>query len=45
MSVTNKPWPRRHRLTVQDYHRMGEVGLLRPDERVEGVSPSCDAWP
>jgi Uma2 family endonuclease len=35
MSVTNEPWPRRHRLTVHDYHRMGEVGLLRPDERVE----------
>ena len=35
MSVTNEPWPRRHRLTVYDYHRMAEVGLLRPDERVE----------
>jgi Uma2 family endonuclease len=35
MSVTNETWPRRHRLTVHDYHRMGEVGLLRPDERVE----------
>jgi Uma2 family endonuclease len=22
-------------LTVDDYHRMGEVGLLRPDERIE----------
>jgi Uma2 family endonuclease len=26
---------RRHRLTVQDYHRMAEVGLLAPDARVE----------
>ena len=29
--------PRRHRMTVYDYHRMGEVGILRPDERVELV--------
>jgi Uma2 family endonuclease len=28
-------WPRRHRLTVEDYYRMGEAGILRPDERVE----------
>ncbi|HET8699650.1 MAG TPA: Uma2 family endonuclease [Gammaproteobacteria bacterium] len=27
--------PRRHRLTVDDYHRMAEVGLLPPDARVE----------
>jgi len=27
--------PRRHRLSVADYHRMAEVGILRPDERVE----------
>ena len=27
--------PRRHRLTVADYHRMGEVGILEPDARVE----------
>jgi Uma2 family endonuclease len=26
---------RRHRLTVQDYYRMAEVGLLAPDARVE----------
>lgn len=25
----------RHRLTVQDYYRMSEVGLLAPDARVE----------
>jgi Uma2 family endonuclease len=27
--------PRRHRLTVEDYYRMGEAGILRADERVE----------
>jgi Uma2 family endonuclease len=27
--------PRRHRLTVADYHRMGETGILAPDARVE----------
>lgn len=27
--------PRRHRLTVADYYRMGEVGILPPDARVE----------
>lgn len=27
--------PRRHRITVDDYHRMAEAGLFGPDERVE----------
>jgi hypothetical protein len=27
--------PRRHRLTVEDYYLMGEVGILRSEERVE----------
>lgn len=27
--------PRRHRLTVEDYYRMGEVGILGPDDRTE----------
>ncbi len=27
--------PRRHRITVEDYHRMAEVGLLAGDARVE----------
>ena len=35
VSVANETGPRRHRLTVRDYYRMAEVGLLRPDERVE----------
>jgi Uma2 family endonuclease len=28
-------FPRRHRITVEEYHRMAEVGLLAPDARVE----------
>jgi Uma2 family endonuclease len=35
MSTTVEHWPQRHRLTVDDYHRMAEVGLLAPDARVE----------
>ena len=27
-------WPRRHRITVHDYHRMGEIGVFAPDARV-----------
>jgi Uma2 family endonuclease len=27
--------PRPHRLTVADYYRMGEIGILAPDARVE----------
>jgi len=27
--------PARHRLTVDDFHRMGEVGILGPDARAE----------
>ncbi len=27
--------PRRHRITVDEYLRMGEVGLFAPDARVE----------
>lgn len=29
------PWITRHRLTVDDYHRMGETGVLARDARVE----------
>jgi Uma2 family endonuclease len=35
MSHTATEGPRRHRLTVADYFRMGEVGILAPDARVE----------
>jgi Uma2 family endonuclease len=35
MSYTATGEPRRHRLTVADYYRMGEVGILAPDARVE----------
>jgi Uma2 family endonuclease len=35
MSVTHESWPRPHRLTVDEYYRMAEVGLLPPDARVE----------
>lgn len=28
-------WPRPHRITVDEYYRMAEVGLLAPDARVE----------
>jgi Uma2 family endonuclease len=35
MSYTATDPPRRHRLTVADYYRMGEAGILAPDARVE----------
>jgi Uma2 family endonuclease len=35
MSCTPPEGPVRHRYTVADYHRMGEVGILSPDARVE----------
>ena len=35
MSSMVKTLPARHLLTVIDYHRMGETGILRPDARVE----------
>ena len=28
-------WPQRHRITVHDYHRLAEIGVLAPDARVE----------
>jgi Uma2 family endonuclease len=28
-------WPQRHRISVHDYHRMGEIGVFPPDARVE----------
>ena len=35
MSVAMEDMPRRHRITVDEYYRMAEVGLLAPDARVE----------
>src|SRR5437868_6922768 len=35
MSVAMEDWPPRHRITVDEYLRMGEVGLLAPGARVE----------
>jgi Uma2 family endonuclease len=35
MSAANEAWPRPHRLTVDDYRRMAEIGVLAPDARVE----------
>jgi Uma2 family endonuclease len=35
MIVAMEDWPRRHRITVEEYHRMAEAGLLAPDARVE----------
>lgn len=35
MSAYNEPWPRPHRLSVDEYYRMAEVGLLSPDDRTE----------
>lgn len=35
MSAQTESWPRPHLLTVHDYYRMAEVGLLSPDDRVE----------
>jgi Uma2 family endonuclease len=35
MSAQTESWPRPHRLTVHDYYRMAEVGLLNPDDRTE----------
>jgi len=35
MSAQTESWPRPHRLTVHDYYRMAEVGVLHPDDRTE----------
>ena len=35
MGTLMESWTRRHRITVHEYHRMAEVGLLAPDARVE----------
>ena len=35
MSTQMEGWPRKHRITVDEYYRMAEVGVLAPDARVE----------
>lgn len=35
MSATTESFPRRHKLTVNEYYRMAEAGLLAQDARVE----------
>jgi Uma2 family endonuclease len=35
MGALDSPVVQRHRLTVEEYHRMGESGVLAPDARVE----------
>jgi Uma2 family endonuclease len=35
MNSLMESWPRRHRITVDEYYRMAQVGLLAPDARVE----------
>jgi Uma2 family endonuclease len=35
MSIASESWVTRHRITVEEYYRMAEVGLLAPDARVE----------
>jgi Uma2 family endonuclease len=35
MSNTATDLPRRHRLTVEEYNRMGEAGVLHPEARTE----------
>lgn len=35
MNVNAESFPRRHRITVKEYHRMGEAGIFSEDDRVE----------
>ena len=35
MGMHMESWPQRHRISVHDYHRMGEIGVFPPDARVE----------
>ena len=38
MSTAMHEWPRRHRITVEHFYRMAEVGLFEDDARVELVN-------
>jgi Uma2 family endonuclease len=35
MSAAMSDWIRRHRISVDEYYRMAELGILQPDARVE----------
>ena len=35
MGMQMESGPQRRRITVHDYHRMAEIGVLAPDARVE----------
>jgi Uma2 family endonuclease len=35
MGIQGESWIRRHQVTVEQYYRMAEVGLLTPEDRVE----------
>src|SRR5882762_4857856 len=35
MSAVMSDWIRRHRISVDEYYRMAELGILQPDARVE----------
>lgn len=35
MSIAVDQWPKRHRIDVDQYYKMAEVGLLAPDARTE----------
>jgi Uma2 family endonuclease len=35
MGMHMERWPQRHRISVHDYHRLAEIGVLAPDARVE----------
>jgi Uma2 family endonuclease len=45
MSVAMEDWPRRHRITVDEYHRMAESGSFAPDARVELIDGSVIDMP
>lgn len=35
MNVNTETFPRRHRITVEEFHRMGEASIFSEDDRVE----------
>ena len=45
MSIPMEAWPRRHRITADEYCRMAEVGLLAPEARVELIDGEILAVP